>query len=129
MSTKGCWGLFFCLDLKLLKNVKKRLCKTSSFQFLSSLVNKRRVQSFSKKYSTLSLLELVKVLNFSDKILGFSETIEICTYFCMRFCITYLVLSNYNKITPKTLNNGIFDIIYLEDLDNCTCAASSLPIV
>ena len=94
------------------------------------------MQSFSENYSTLWQLELVKVFKFSGKILGFSKTIELCLYFCMRFCITELILSNYNKISSKKqfcINNAShlnnFDIIYLEGLDNYHCAASRFPIV
>ena len=46
-------------------------------------------------------MELVKVFKFSDKRPGFSETIELSLNFCVGFCITYLVLSNYNKISPS----------------------------
>ena len=32
---------------------------------------------------------------------GFSEIIELCLNLGLRFCITWLVLPNYKKITPK----------------------------
>ena len=34
---------------------------------------------------------------FSDKIPGFSQTIELCLVFCMGFCITKVTLPNYKK--------------------------------
>ena len=46
-------------------------------------------------------MELVEVFKFSEKIPGFSKRIELCLNFCLGFCITELVLSNYNKISPK----------------------------
>ena len=55
------------------------------------------MQNFSQKYSTLWQLELVKVSNLLDKIPSFSKTIELCLNFCVGFCISELVLSNYKK--------------------------------
>ena len=52
-----------------------------------------------KNYWTVGYLELVKVFKFSDKIPGFPKTIELCLNFCMGFCITYLVRSNYREIS------------------------------
>ena len=40
----------------------------------------------AKKYWTVGYLELVKVFKFSDKILGFQKTIELCL--SMEFCVT-----------------------------------------
>ena len=40
------------------------------------------------------ILEVTKVLNFSDKIPGFSKTMELCLNFRIGFCITLLELSN-----------------------------------
>ena len=53
-------------------------------------------------------MELDKVFNFSDKNPGFLEIIpgflEIIIYLCLnlgiRFCITWLVLPNYKKVSP-----------------------------
>ena len=42
-----------------------------------------------------------KSLKYYENDCGFSKTIELCLNFCMDFCITQLVLSNYNKINPK----------------------------
>ena len=36
---------------------------------------------------------------FSDKWSGFSEIIELCLNLGVGFCITWLVLSNYKKIS------------------------------
>ena len=47
-----------------------------------TFLGKKREQNFSKKYETLWYLELVKVVNFSDKKAGF------------------LVLPNSKKISP-----------------------------
>ena len=40
------------------------------------------------------ILELTKVMNFSDKIPGFSKTTELCLNLRIGFCITSLELSN-----------------------------------
>ena len=40
---------------------------------------------------------VVGVRQSSDKIPGLSKTMELCLNFCMRFYITYSVLTNYNK--------------------------------
>ena len=37
---------------------------------------------------------------FSDKKPGFLEIIEVCLNLGIRFCITWLVLLNYKKISP-----------------------------
>ena len=58
---------------------------------------------FQQKASTRWYLELVKVFNFSDKIPGFSKTIDLYLNSSMGFCITSLVLSNYDKISQKSL--------------------------
>ena len=85
-------GIFlFYLDLELFAKIKKDLVSTHSFftlllitqdlnkikkiphTLLQTLLSRKRVQNFSKKYETLWQLELVKVFNFSDKIPGFLE--------------------------------------------------------
>ena len=43
---------------------------------------------------------LVGALNFSDEKPGFLEIIEICLSLGVRFCITWLVLPNYKRISP-----------------------------
>ena len=45
-------------------------------------------------------MELVKVFNFSEKKPGFLEIIEVCLNLGIEFCITWLVLPNYKKISP-----------------------------
>ena len=88
-------GIFlFYLDLELFAKIKKDLVSTHSFFtlllitqdlnkikkiphiLLQTLLSRKRVQSFSKKYQSLSQLELVKVFNFSDKKPGFFEIIR-----------------------------------------------------
>ena len=39
--------------------------------------------------------------NFLDKIPGFLEMIEVCLNLVIGFCITWLALPNYKKISPK----------------------------
>ena len=82
------------------KHNKKKISNT----FLYTLVSRKRVRSFSKRFWTLGYLELVKDFSFSDKMPGFSKLIELCQKFCMRFCITILVLPSYNKISPLKTN-------------------------
>ena len=40
-------------------------------------------------------------LNFSDKKPGFLEIGEVCLNLGSEFCITWLVLPNYKKISPS----------------------------
>ena len=94
---KRVFGIFlFCLDLELFAKIKKDLFSAHSFfTFLlithdlnkikkipntisQTLLSRKLVQNFSKKYQTLWQLELVKVFNFSEKQPGFSKIIEIC---------------------------------------------------
>ena len=113
MSTKVCGIFLFYLDLELFAKIKKDLVSTHSFftlllitQDLSkirkmphtlfwALLSSKHVQSFSKKYS-----KLPKVFNFSDKKPGFLEMIEVCLNLGTRFCITWLALLIYKKISP-----------------------------
>ena len=39
--------------------------------------------------------------NFPDKKPDFLKTVELCLNFYMGFCITQLVLSNHNEISPQ----------------------------
>ena len=41
-----------------------------------------------------------QVFNFSDKKRGFLEIIEVWVNVGVRFCVTWLVLLNYEKIIP-----------------------------
>ena len=45
-------------------------------------------------------LEVVKVLNFSDKKPGFLEMKNICLNLGIGFCINWLVVPNYKEIIP-----------------------------
>ena len=46
------------------------------------------------------------MFNFSDKKPGSLEIIEVCLNLGIRFCIAWLVLLNYKKISPlKTILN------------------------
>ena len=47
-------------------------------------------------------MELVKFFSFSDKKPGFLEIIEVCHNLGIRFCLSWLVLLNYKKISLKT---------------------------
>ena len=45
-------------------------------------------------------MDLVKVYNFSDKKPGFLEIIEPFLNLGIGFCITWLVLATYKKVSP-----------------------------
>ena len=105
MSTKLC-SRFFLLLFTSLVNSKigfSECVETRSFlvftnnsrskqkipnTFLQTLVSTKHVQNYCEKYPTLRQLNLVKVFNFPDKILGLSKTIELCLNFYMGFRIT-----------------------------------------
>ena len=43
------------------------------------------------------------MFNFSDKRLGFSKIIELCLNLGIEFCIIYLLSSNYQVLTTRTI--------------------------
>ena len=52
-----------------------------------------------ESFSTM-VVGALKDFDFSDKKPGFWEIIDLCFNLGIGFCITQLVFSNYNKISP-----------------------------
>ena len=64
-------------------------------------------------------MELANVFNFSDKLPGFSEIIELCLNLGIEFCLTWLVLPNYKKNDSIRAN---FNLTTRVTLTRCSCS-------
>ena len=80
--------VLFCLDLELFGKIRKGLVSINPSTLQQTLVSRKRVQNFSKKYYTLLQLKLTESINFPDKQLGFLEIIELCLSLGIEFGTT-----------------------------------------
>ena len=103
-------GFFlFYLDLELFAKIKKDLVSTRSL-FTLSLRSKQNLKNpthtfvdITKQKTCAEFQQKIlnsMVVNFSDKKHGLLEIREVCLKLDIGFCISWLVLSNYKKISP-----------------------------
>ena len=55
---------------------------------------------FQQKILNSMVVGARQIFNFSDKKPGFLEIIEVCLNLGIGFCITWLVLPTYKKVSP-----------------------------
>ena len=94
MSTKVCSGIFlfsFANNSRSKQNLKNPEYPLADIRKWETCVK------FQRKNFNSMVVDIPQIFNFSEKIPGFSKTMELCLSFCMAFSFTWLVLSNYKK--------------------------------
>ena len=93
-------GFYTLVFYIIINNSKFNRNKKSPSTLFQSLLSRKRMQNFNQKYYILWQLELVKIFNFSDKKTWFLEIIDIYFNLGKGFCTAWLVLPNYEEMSP-----------------------------
>ena len=64
------------------------------------IIDKETCAKFQQKILKSVVAGFFNLFNFSNKLTGFSELIKLCLNLGIGFFITWLVLSNYERISP-----------------------------